>query len=1302
MLLSSNWVHPSMAPGSPSSLNGDDGSCSDESNNSSVSHSRNSSCISDSMISGFINNSIQTGLSVEESYSVFSPYRRRTSEEFSLAAGPLRSHSISEEFSLAAGILPHPRKNSEDFSQETSTLRHEYYPRRISEVLEDESIEDESIEDESSDDEKDEKKKVTVISDESSDQNLFFVYWMIRYPFQLFFCILALAVAISLVSINLVVQSGGNPFVSPTIEYVASDVRTLQYNSIRLAQQEIFSRSDAQIPTPLAVEQRVDRHRKHNDTSARFLKTDSENTLQTSETTIDSVTLVFESKNSNQNIFGSSESIQQMKSVVDMFIIHPDYEKYCRKNVLEISNRTQDLNLTEAPTQDQESRLCMPPETALNMYYASEWDSYLVQAVIEQLTPSNIDRYNELSSCIEYNINCVGISSKYNTTHDFEWAYHLDRNISLVTSSWGLDGPLQTEHLEQITLFAAHLLQLDTKRGLVDFGFDKQFTVSNPKSKYSRAKLFWETASKKSTTPINELQQQKYNLGEKHDQSLIKRFIVDEFLEELDNIGKTSYSPEISVSYYMVDIDDEVFWKSFHHDALLSIASFLLVFLYLRIAIKSWFLASVGILCGVLTIAISWFVYTLCFRIKYFSILNVLAMFIIIAMGVDGTIIFMDAYHESAKGILKKSLVVRMSWIYRGAVKSMFYSTATSCASFLCVLLTPLPGVRAFGIFAATVILLRYLLLISLFGTAVVIYHNKFEGISLNCGRLIGSFTKNRCGRIQLLECKKQTQSEKDETGFDLRKRFCNKLGSFVLHPSTRGLLGVCIVAWLAISLWFCFQLRPIQQSQQYIQENHPIKIAEGALASRFIDTQWDQNVGINIAWGIKEPSRQNIHPLLDPMNLGTPQFVESFDFNEVCQTQLFAACEVVKTHDAFAPYIKKVDGVRSVSCFMEELAAFWALNSLEDCELVRSGSWKNQTWQVPTEYLHMIMPNFLQENSCYSNEVATVKSYYDVGLGWDGSRMLYAGLTFESAVFNPYQQQSRQVARAQYDGLMAIVADLNKNVTKYCGSGGDVVMTDLDRQFIFMYNQDIYSQKIWRSALLGIAMAFIGLLVASRVLHVAIFATISISFVVVSVCGIISMIGWELGSLENSWIAVVPGFSVGYFLHFAYMYSSVDNVYRTTDRIGTTFDAMGMTLFHSMITTVSASIPLFFCQTLLFQKTGVLLVITAVVSWFFSNLCFTSILATARLPIKVKRQSQASRVVLCPDTWTIDEEAGVQSTNENDDQNMEFSFIQKMKGSTKKLEVHWTWKWNEATTAILVAPARQTKKLFSWRRNRT
>jgi len=111
------------------------------------------------MISGFLNNSIQTGLSVEESYSVFSPHRRTTSEEFSLAAGPLRSHSISEEFSLAAGTLPRPRKNSEDFSQETSTLRHEYYPRRISEVLEDESIEDESIEDESSDDEKDEKKK---------------------------------------------------------------------------------------------------------------------------------------------------------------------------------------------------------------------------------------------------------------------------------------------------------------------------------------------------------------------------------------------------------------------------------------------------------------------------------------------------------------------------------------------------------------------------------------------------------------------------------------------------------------------------------------------------------------------------------------------------------------------------------------------------------------------------------------------------------------------------------------------------------------------------------------------------------------------------------------------------------------------------------------------------------------------------------------------------------------------------------------------------------------------------------------
>ena len=45
----------------------------------------------------------------------------------------------------------------------------------------------------------------------------------------------------------------------------------------------------------------------------------------------------------------------------------------------------------------------------------------------------------------------------------------------------------------------------------------------------------------------------------------------------------------------------------------------------------------------------------------------------------------------------------------------------------LCTLITPLSSLQSFGIFTAFVIFIDYVLVMSLFCTATVIYHNRFE-----------------------------------------------------------------------------------------------------------------------------------------------------------------------------------------------------------------------------------------------------------------------------------------------------------------------------------------------------------------------------------------------------------------------------------------------------------------------------------------------------------------------------------------------------------------------------------------------
>lgn len=207
------------------------------------------------------------------------------------------------------------------------------------------------------------------------------------------------------------------------------------------------------------------------------------------------------------------------------------------------------------------------------------------------------------------------------------------------------------------------------------------------------------------------------------------RFILANFLKDLNDITGDDYNQYVQTYYFMGTLIFDVIVGILVSDGLKAVASFVGVFLYLRFMIGSWFLAAVGILEIFLSIPLSWFSYSVVLNIKYFSTLNVLCIFIVAAIGADDIFVFMDAYRQSArKGTeILESLETRMSWVFRRSGKAMLMTSATTCSAFLCTIVSPITGTRSFGLFAAVVIMFDYILVMTLFCTAVVIYHNKFE-----------------------------------------------------------------------------------------------------------------------------------------------------------------------------------------------------------------------------------------------------------------------------------------------------------------------------------------------------------------------------------------------------------------------------------------------------------------------------------------------------------------------------------------------------------------------------------------------
>merc|ERR1711918_236980 len=161
--------------------------------------------------------------------------------------------------------------------------------------------------------------------------------------------------------------------------------------------------------------------------------------------------------------------------------------------------------------------------------------------------------------------------------------------------------------------------------------------------------------------------------------------------------------------------------------------------------------------------------------------------------------------------------------------------------------------------------------------------------------------------------------------------------------------------------------------------------------------------------------------------------------------------------------------------------------------------------------------------------------------------------------------------------------------------------MTDLNEIFIFMNNQAIYVKTAIQSSLLGVGIAF----------------------VLISVTGTMELIGWTLGSIESILIGIIAGFSVDYVVHLAHAYKTASG--STDQRITAAFGDMGISVLNGMITSIGASIPLFFCQLQFFHKFGIFICLTIAFSWIFANFWFMSVVAQLKIPIKDKNDDNRS-----------------------------------------------------------------------------
>ena len=165
-------------------------------------------------------------------------------------------------------------------------------------------------------------------------------------------------------------------------------------------------------------------------------------------------------------------------------------------------------------------------------------------------------------------------------------------------------------------------------------------------------------------------------------------------------------------------------FQLFLQDFIYGAGSVAFIFVYLWFNVGSLVLALAGMFEILLSFPLALFLWRTIMRQNNVDFLTFIGVFLILCIGADDIFVFMDTWKASrtAPSNISKSLETRFAWTWRRAAGTMFTTTLTTTISLICTAASPVPAVKAFGIFGGLLIVADYVLVITWFPACVLMY----------------------------------------------------------------------------------------------------------------------------------------------------------------------------------------------------------------------------------------------------------------------------------------------------------------------------------------------------------------------------------------------------------------------------------------------------------------------------------------------------------------------------------------------------------------------------------------------------
>ncbi|XP_077007432.1 protein dispatched homolog 3 isoform X2 [Tamandua tetradactyla] len=205
-------------------------------------------------------------------------------------------------------------------------------------------------------------------------------------------------------------------------------------------------------------------------------------------------------------------------------------------------------------------------------------------------------------------------------------------------------------------------------------------------------------------------------------------------------LAKQSTS-KVQVLYGGTDLFDYEVRRTFNNDMLLAfISSSCIAALVYILTSCSVFLSFFGIASIGLSCLVALFLYHVVFGIQYLGILNGVAAFVIVGIGVDDVFVFINTYRQATH---LEDPQLRMIHTIQTAGKATFFTSLTTAAAYAANIFSQIPAVHDFGLFMSLIVSCCWLAVLFTMPAALGIWSLYMAPLESSCR----TSCHQKCGR---------------------------------------------------------------------------------------------------------------------------------------------------------------------------------------------------------------------------------------------------------------------------------------------------------------------------------------------------------------------------------------------------------------------------------------------------------------------------------------------------------------------------------------------------------------------------